>query len=101
MNISEEQIEEIKRKALEGIHMIPEHMHDGIISYLTQGRPQGSFLTAVLSNDLIDAFVRADHINSANMFNWVKYLYNYAPPSSYGSPEKVKDWLARFVSKAE
>ena len=36
--------------------LIPQHMRGGIERYVMNGVPPGSFLTAVLSNDLKEAF---------------------------------------------
>ena len=56
--------------------------------------PTGSFLRAVLENNLMEAFARADEINIVGMFEIVKYVYSHLPVCCYGSPEKVKAWLA-------
>ena len=61
--------------------------------YLEHGILPGHFLTAVLSNDLIEACGRADDENRAALFEWCRWLVNEAPPGSYGSPEYVKTWL--------
>ena len=61
--------------------------------YLEHGLVPGHFLTAVLSNDLMEAAGRADDENRAALFDWVKWLYNEAPRGSFGSPEAVKAWL--------
>lgn len=73
---------------------IPPHMKGGIKRYIEEGTPPGDFLEAVLSNDLKEAFSRADDINIANMFEWVSFLYNYAPIYCHGSKEKVAEWIA-------
>lgn len=78
-----------------GAHLIPHHMVGAIKRYLLQGIPPGSFLTAVLCNDLREAFARADDENSACMHGWVKFLYNYAPTGSWGSPDAFREWSAR------
>lgn len=72
---------------------LPEHMRDPFRLYIEKGIPGGSFLTAVVSNDLKGAFGRADDINRARMFDTVAFLVNEAPIGSYGSPERVADWI--------
>lgn len=74
--------------------LLPEHMRDGFRRYIEVGIPGGHFMTAVLSNDLMGAFGRADDINRAMMHNICAFLYNDAPRGCYGSPEHVKDWIA-------
>jgi hypothetical protein len=62
-------------------------------AYALDGRPPGDFLIAVLSNDLKEAFGRADTNNAENMHAVLRYCYNHIPAACWGSPEKVKAWL--------
>jgi len=73
---------------------LPEHMQDGARRYVERGIPPGSFLTAVLENDLLGAFKRADDENAACMRDWASWLYNECPAGAQGSPEKVAAWIA-------
>jgi hypothetical protein len=41
------------------------------------GYPGGGFVQAVVNNDLMGAFGRADHINKKYIGLYVKLLYNY------------------------
>ena len=72
---------------------IPEHTLYGIHQYIEHHIPPGHFLEAVFSNDLREAFGRADEENIAAMFHIVAYLYNKVPGNCWGSPEKVRQWL--------
>lgn len=74
---------------------LPEHMQEGFRLYIERGIPGGSFMTAVLSNDLMGAFGRADEINRARLFETCVFLRSEAPIGCYGSPEHVKDWIAQ------
>lgn len=56
--------------------------------------PTGSFLEAVISNNLKEAVGRADEHNMPLLHLYVKYLYNEAPASCWGSPEKYEYWIA-------
>lgn len=76
--------------------LVPEHMQAGLMLYLEHGVLPGSFLTAVLENDLKGAFGRADHINESRIKDIVTFLYNYAPGPCWGSPQKVASWVASF-----
>lgn len=80
----------------EGAHLIPAYMVGAVKRYILQGIPPGSFLTAVISNDLREAFARADDDNATAMQGWVRFFYNYAPSGCWGSPERYSNWLAKF-----
>ena len=73
--------------------LIPEHMRAGMERYMEQGVPPGHFLTALLSNDLMEAMGRADDINRESLHDYCRWLCNYAPAGSFGSPEAVKEWI--------
>jgi hypothetical protein len=76
-------------------NLIPEHCRDGLRNYFEVGRSVGDFLTAVLENNLVEAFGRADHINEHCLKDYANFLYNYAPSypvRSWGSPEAVQAW---------
>lgn len=73
--------------------MLPDHMREHAREYVEQGASVGDFLFAVLSNDLVGAFGRADATNKAAMAQWARWLYNEAPSRCWGSPEKVRAWL--------
>ena len=51
----------------------------GIVDWYNDGRPLGSFLTAVVKNDLIDACGRADDINVSVLSIYAKFLFNKVP----------------------
>ena len=72
---------------------LPAHMQDTARLYVEKGIPGGSFFTAVVSNDLMRAFARADETNADAMRDWVMWLYNDAPGGCYGSPERVRAWM--------
>ena len=83
--------------------LIPAHMHEGIRGYVETGRPVGGFLTAVLTNDLREAAERADEENQRALYEWIRFLYCYAPAGCWGSPELVAEWYehARLAREAE
>lgn len=78
----------------DNINLIPSHMQDGILRYIEDGIRGGAFMTAVLSNQLQEAFQLGDQSNIEAMQYWVTYLYNYAPRDCYGSPEAVDYWVS-------
>jgi hypothetical protein len=72
---------------------IPEATAGGIVRYLNDHIRPGSFLSAVLGNDLREAMGCADDENTASLQAIVAYLYNEAPFGSWGSPENFTAWL--------
>lgn len=84
-----------------GAHLVPEYMIGPVKRYILDGIPPGSFLTAVVSNDLREAFACADDDNARNMHGWVRFFYNYAPTGCWGSPENFREWMARARERIE
>jgi hypothetical protein len=72
---------------------LPIYMQHTAQLYVERGVPGGGFFTALVSNDLMRAFAKADDVNAAAMRDWVMWLYNEAPRGCYGSPEAVHDWI--------
>jgi hypothetical protein len=76
--------------------ILPEHMQEGMKLYIEKGIKPGHFLRAVLENNLVESFARADDINIKNMFNWADFMYNQCPEEARGSKEKVEQWIQSF-----
>ena len=74
-------------------YYFPPHVMPGLQLYINERINPGHFLTAVICNDLNGAFTRADSECMANMPAIVAYLYNEAPGTCWGSPEKMEKWL--------
>jgi hypothetical protein len=68
-------------------------MLDAIRRYIDDRIPPGSFLTAVICNDLREAVGRADDDNLAHLPAFIGYFYNEAPSRCWGSEEKMQAWL--------
>ena len=62
--------------------------------YANDRVPLGSFLTAVMENNLARAIASADLENRRDIVEIVLYVYNNIPSIAWGSPEKVEAWLA-------
>jgi hypothetical protein len=77
---------------------IPEHMLDAVAGYVDDHYPVGSFLQAVISNDLFRAVSKADDLNRDRLVNYVAFFYNYAPASCWGSPEAYASWVKERAS---
>ena len=74
---------------------------DTLLRYVNQGIPTGDFLRAVLSNNMFEAFGRADSENYATMGDIVAYIYNELPSGCWGSPDKYKAWLKMKQTERE
>ncbi|MFI5222812.1 MAG: hypothetical protein ACHQX3_00985 [Nitrospirales bacterium] len=77
---------------------IPDYMWDGLVAYITEGRPTGGFLQAIFSNNLKEACSKADGENQGIIYDYVHFLFNNAPSACWGSPERVAQW--REIVKA-
>ena len=69
------------------------YMAGGLRRYYESGIPPGSFLTALLSNDLAGSFAAADLDNTENMLAWVRFLWNDFDEQAWGSPRIVSAWI--------
>lgn len=72
---------------------LPEHMQYGAKMYIEHGVEPGGFLFAVLCNDLVEAFGRADGENQEAMRKWAQWLYKDCPRNAWGSEDKVNAWM--------
>src|SRR5688572_29473527 len=76
-------------------YRVPEHIHDGLIAYVTQGRKPGSFLLAVLSNNLRGSMMHADPETKAALPQIVAWLTWEVNATCWGSFEVVQAWLLK------
>ena len=74
---------------------IPQYMIGSLVQYILIGRPVGSFLTAVLNNDLRAAVDRGDETNQPIIHKYIKYLHNHAPMGCWGSFDSTQQWISR------
>ena len=72
--------------------LLPQHIRESTKLYLEHGVIPGGFLQAVICNKLKEAYMKADDINIARMFDIVKFFYNEAPSPAWGSEENMKQW---------
>lgn len=71
------------------------HIIESINRYVERGIPAGSCTEAILSNDLFDAFGRADENTRAGMFEIVSYVYSLTPAGCWGSREAYSNWIKK------
>lgn len=79
---------------------INDYIYGALERYLNNGINPGSFMTAVLENNLCEAFARADSFNTSNMKNIVSYVYHHVPHNAWGSAEKVSAYLKSLKEAA-
>jgi hypothetical protein len=79
----------------------PAHIRKSIDAYVQQGRPTGSFVRAVLCNDLKEAIGRADETNLEALPHIVAYVYNRVPFVVWGSEARVDAHLAKGAELAD
>ncbi len=72
---------------------VPHNILEGIERFVRQGIPPGNCLRAILENNLMEAFKRADHFTISAMQAIVSYIYNEVPMDASGSPVKVSEWI--------
>jgi hypothetical protein len=81
---------------------VPKHTLEDLLNYFRDGTPPGSFVQAVLENDFIEAFKRADSENLRAMFSIAEWMYNNAPSRDYGtwgSPEAVERHITECAAE--
>lgn len=72
---------------------LPRHLRGGLIRYVDHGILPGSFLQAVISNDLREACARADDASRPMLWAIVQWLHWEAPGGSWGSREALVSWV--------
>ncbi len=73
---------------------LPDYMQGGARRYIEHGIRPGSFLCAVLENNLVGAFRCADSTNRPLIATvYVEWLHWEIPAPAWGSKEKVDAWI--------
>ncbi len=80
-------------------YFIPEYMRDSVDCYVNQGVVPGRFLTAIICNNLHDAFSQADDVNFHNVPAYVNYFYNHTPAVCWGSKKKMLAWTKQHYER--
>jgi len=74
---------------------IPGYTIDSLWEYVETRRPTGGFLRAALSNDFVEAVLRADDSNRMAILSIARLIANEVPFDARGSSERVTAWLKR------
>jgi hypothetical protein len=72
-----------------------------MFNYAYRGFNPGGFLTAVFTNDLINAVNRADANNIVALGAIVKLMYNELPADCWGNSAIVLSWVRKFLEERE
>jgi len=73
---------------------IPQHIRDTLLRYLQFGCPPGSFMTAVLSNDLRGALSNADAASLDGLKSIWLFTVNEMPGLAVGGSDDVSRWIS-------
>jgi hypothetical protein len=76
-----------------GYETIPKTTRSALQQYVQRGVMPGSFLCAVLSNDLMGAVAYADNENMRNLRDIAMFVYNEVPSSAWGDKNKIRQWI--------
>ncbi len=81
-------------KCDEYVRVIPKNIQEGIDFFVLHGGDShlGSFVRAVLENNLREAFGQADLTSREYLFEIMQYCYNEIPTTCWGSKENVEAW---------
>ena len=75
---------------------IPEAAHHSAMEWVFFGvNLGGGFFQAIIANDLVEAFGRADSGNAARIHDYASWLFNDAPRNCWGSAENRSEWAER------
>lgn len=72
--------------------MIPKRTLEALERWRDDAAPPGDFLRAVLENNLMMAFHRADEENTAALRDIVAWCYNHLPLASWGNKYNIDNW---------
>ena len=81
--------------------VLPDRFRCSIQRWLEHAISPGSFLMAVLENDLRGAMANADNMSIKQLPGIVCWLHGYAPMGSWGSRETVSRWLDTIKSASD
>lgn len=71
---------------------VPVDLQDGLANWIILHSPPGGFLQAVLANDLKESLARGSAVSLHGLENIVRFLYQEAPGSCWGSVAHVQKW---------
>lgn len=79
---------------------IPQHTLDALARYLDRGLEPGSFLRAVIENDLRGAYLRADKENRLALPALIEWMECSIPSAAWGHPGVIDDWQLHLINQS-
>ena len=73
---------------------VPVHMVGGLQNYFCHHLRPGSFLEAVIVNDLKASCMLADETNRHHLWDYIHLFQAHAPTEAWGSPIRFNEWIA-------
>ncbi len=73
---------------------VPVHLHRGLVAYILLGVRPGSFLQAIIANDLQAAAFSADDTCKDYLIELCKFRINIMPDKCHGDYEALDDWCS-------
>ena len=71
---------------------LPDYMKPGVLRWVIDGVPPGSFLTALFQNNLHYAVMKSDQTNYERLFGWVLFVHYNVPSKCHGSADVMSNW---------
>lgn len=78
-----------------GYDDIPQHAQYELCAWVEKGYFPGSFLTAVLCNNLFGAIGSADGQNMEALRDITTFVYDRVPADAWGSAAKMRDYAKK------
>lgn len=72
---------------------LPSYLKDALIRYALFGKHPGSFLEAVLSNDLVKTFQNCNEPDLKHIHDLVRILFTWLPSGAHGSQRIFHAWI--------
>ena len=71
---------------------LPQRLREPVKRYIEEGAMPGDFLNAVICNNLVYAFSRADDEMAEKLEEIAFWAYNHIPSRAFGSHKKMIQW---------
>lgn len=73
-------------------HGIPRPLFSSVIDYIIDGIRPGAFVAAIIQNNLVMSYLRADEENCTKLNNWARFLHWEMPAGSWGTEHLYQLW---------
>lgn len=84
---------------VDALYTLPLHMHDAVVRWMVLAEPHpammGTFLRAVLRDQLVESLAAADDDNARAIREWGRFLHNHLPTEAWGTWDRMVSWYYR------